>query len=173
MTGPRVALVGAGSMGRNHARIIAESPSAELALVIDAKADAARSLADAHGTAWATDLDGLSAVDAVVVAASTEHHYSITAEVLRAGLPVLVEKPVCPSLAQTLEILRQSEASGVPIMCGFLERYNPAYRNELAAFIEAVTKGKPTSPSGYDGLMAQRLADAATEARKAGKPVKL
>jgi predicted dehydrogenase len=126
MTGPRVALVGAGSMGRNHARIIAESPSAELALVIDAKADAARSLADAHGTAWATDLDGLSAVDAVVVAASTEHHYSITAEVLRAGLPVLVEKPVCPSLAQTLEILRQSEASGVPIMCGFLERYNPA-----------------------------------------------
>lgn len=126
MTGPRIALVGAGSMGRNHARVIAESPVAELALVVDAREDTARSVADTYGAAWSADLDGLSGIDAVVVAASTEHHYSITQEALRSGLPVLVEKPLCPSLAQTLEILRISEAAGVPIMCGFLERYNPA-----------------------------------------------
>jgi myo-inositol 2-dehydrogenase/D-chiro-inositol 1-dehydrogenase len=55
----------------------------------------------------------------------------------------------------------------------FLERYMLAYRNELDAFIDAVESGKPTSPSGYDGLMAQRLADAATESWKSGQPVKL
>ena len=126
MTGPRVALVGAGSMGRNHARVIAESPLAELAVVIDANEETARSVAEPYGAASATGLDGLAGIDAVVVAASTEHHYSITQEVLRAGLPVLVEKPLCPSLAQTMEILSASEAAGVPIMCGFLERYNPA-----------------------------------------------
>lgn len=126
MTGPRVAVVGAGSMGRNHARVIADSASAELAVVIDPNEPVARSVAERYGSSWAADLTGLDAADAVVVAASTEHHYDITQEILRLGLPVLVEKPVCPSLSQTLEILHASEAAGVPIMCGFLERYNPA-----------------------------------------------
>jgi myo-inositol 2-dehydrogenase/D-chiro-inositol 1-dehydrogenase len=53
----------------------------------------------------------------------------------------------------------------------FLERYMEAYRRELAAFIDAVANGKPPSPSGRDGLAAQRLADAATESRKTGKAV--
>jgi predicted dehydrogenase len=113
-------------MGNNHARVIADSPDATLAAVIDPNRDAAVPVAERYGAAWYADLSGLSGVDAVVVAASTEHHYSITTEVLRAGLPVLVEKPVCPSLAQTLEILDASAAAGVPIMCGLLERYNPA-----------------------------------------------
>ncbi len=126
MTGPRIALVGAGSMGRNHARVIADSAGAELVAVIDPNRDAAQPIADKYGATWYGDLAGLSGADAVVVAASTEHHYSITAEVIRAGLPVLVEKPVCPSLAQTLEILDACAAAGVPIMCGLLERYNPA-----------------------------------------------
>lgn len=126
MTGPRIALVGAGSMGRNHARIVADAPEAELSVVIDADESRARSVAEHYGAGWATDLAALTGVDAVVVAASTEQHYAITKEVLRLGLPVLVEKPVCPSLAQTLEILHDSEVAGVPVMCGFLERYNPA-----------------------------------------------
>jgi len=53
----------------------------------------------------------------------------------------------------------------------FLERYANAYRLELAAFIDAVTKRKKPSPSGRDGLQAQRLADAATKSRNTGKPV--
>ncbi len=53
----------------------------------------------------------------------------------------------------------------------FLERYANAYRLELDAFIEAVTKKKMPSPSGRDGLQAQRLADAASESRAMGRPV--
>jgi predicted dehydrogenase len=126
MTGPRIALIGAGSMGRNHARIIAESPRADLTVVIDPVEASGSALADMHGTAWAPSIDAIADVDAVVVAASTEHHYGIAKAVLTAGLPLLIEKPVCPSLDQTIEILDLSEAAGTPLMCGFLERYNPA-----------------------------------------------
>ena len=113
-------------MGRNHARIIAESPRAELTMVIDPFEDSGHPLADSFGAAWRPAIDAIADVDAVVIAASTEHHYGIARDVLAAGLPLLVEKPVCPSLDQTMQILDMSEAAGTPIMCGFLERYNPA-----------------------------------------------
>ncbi|RCL88957.1 MAG: gfo/Idh/MocA family oxidoreductase [Microbacterium sp.] len=126
MSVPRVALVGAGSMGRNHARVIAESADADLAVVVDPFEQSGRALADTYGAQWRLDVSDLTRVDAVVVAASTEHHYEIATEVIRAGMPMLIEKPVAPSLAQTREILAASEVAGTPLMCGFLERYNPA-----------------------------------------------
>ncbi len=60
-----------------------------------------------------------------------------------------------------------------PALPFFLERYAEAYRNELTAFVASVLDGKPISPDGNDGLRAQRLADAATEAAAGGKPVRL
>jgi myo-inositol 2-dehydrogenase/D-chiro-inositol 1-dehydrogenase len=60
-----------------------------------------------------------------------------------------------------------------PALPFFLERYAAAYRNELAAFIAAVLDGTPISPTGEDGLKAQRLADAATQSSQSGKPVKV
>ena len=73
----------------------------------------------------------------------------------------------------TVETATKAGFATDPVLNFFLERYAQAYRDELAAFIDAVENGKPTSPSGYDGLMAQRLADAATELWKSGQPVKL
>jgi myo-inositol 2-dehydrogenase/D-chiro-inositol 1-dehydrogenase len=55
----------------------------------------------------------------------------------------------------------------------FLERYADAYRLELDAFVTAVLDGTPLAPDGEDGLRAQLLADAATEAAKSGRPVRL
>jgi myo-inositol 2-dehydrogenase/D-chiro-inositol 1-dehydrogenase len=60
-----------------------------------------------------------------------------------------------------------------PALPFFLERYAEAYRGELDAFVIAVGEGKPPAPSGEDGLRAQRLADAATEAAASGKPVRV
>ena len=73
----------------------------------------------------------------------------------------------------TVEVATKAGFATDPVLNFFLERYAQAYRDELAAFIDAIETGKPTSPSGYDGLMAQRLADAATESWKSGQPVKL
>jgi myo-inositol 2-dehydrogenase/D-chiro-inositol 1-dehydrogenase len=73
----------------------------------------------------------------------------------------------------TVERATKDGFTSDPVQNFFLERYANAYRLELAAFISAVSKGRQPSPSGYDGLMAQRLADAATKARATGKPVRL
>jgi len=74
-------------------------------------------------------------------------------------------------LETTVEIAGKSGFARDPAQHFFLERYAQAYRLELAAFIEAVSKKKKTSPNGRDGLQAQRLADAATKSRKTGRPV--
>ncbi len=60
-----------------------------------------------------------------------------------------------------------------PVLPFFLERYADAYRLELDAFVNAVLDGTPLAPSGEDGLRAQLLADAATDAAKTGRPVRL
>src|SRR5690606_20085916 len=60
-----------------------------------------------------------------------------------------------------------------PVQNFFLERYAAAYRNEVEAFIDAVTEGRTPSPSGLDGLKAQQLADAAQASLDSGKPVKV
>lgn len=122
----RIALVGSGSMGRNHARVIATGPRTELAAVIDPHEESGRAVAEQYGSAWQPDLDGIGGFDAVVVAAATEAHHDIAAQVIDAGRPLLVEKPLCPSLEQSEDLVRASEAAGTPLMCGFLERFNPA-----------------------------------------------
>jgi len=74
----------------------------------------------------------------------------------------------------TVEVLSQSGYRADPIQNFFLERYGQAYANELNTFIAAVEAGnRNPRPSGFDGLQAQILADAATESLKTGKPVRV
>ncbi len=74
----------------------------------------------------------------------------------------------------TVEVLDSSGYQADPIQNFFLERYVEAYSNELNSFISAVETGnRNPKPSGFDGLQAQILADAATESWKTGKPVKV
>jgi myo-inositol 2-dehydrogenase/D-chiro-inositol 1-dehydrogenase len=72
----------------------------------------------------------------------------------------------------TVEVLNQAGYQADPIQHFFLERYSAAYANELNTFIAAVESGnRDPRPNGFDGLQAQKLADAATESWKTGKPV--
>lgn len=73
----------------------------------------------------------------------------------------------------TVEVATAGGFLADPVQNFFLERYAAAYRRELEAFIDAVVAGKAASPSGEDGLKAQVLADAATEACFSGKTVRL
>jgi len=73
----------------------------------------------------------------------------------------------------TVEVATADGFQADPILHFFTERYGQAYSNEVLSFIDAVTSGKPASPSGHDGLQAQKLAEAATESWKTGKPVKV
>lgn len=73
----------------------------------------------------------------------------------------------------TVEVATADGFHADPILNFFTERYGQAYASEVLSFIDAVTSGKPASPSGHDGLQAQKLAEAATESWKTGRPVKV
>lgn len=126
MPGPALAVVGAGSMGALHARVVHSSPRADLAVVVEPREEVGRAVAERYGARWAPDLSGLAGVDAVIVAAATSAHHPLALEVMAAGLPLLVEKPMADSLARSEEIVAAAAGAGLPLMCGLLERYNSA-----------------------------------------------
>ncbi|MCW3841322.1 Gfo/Idh/MocA family oxidoreductase [Micromonospora yasonensis] len=157
MTAPvRFALVGTGAMGSLHARVIAQSPRAELALVIEPREEVGREIADRYGAAWASDLSDLSGVDAVVIAAPTEYHHGLAEQVLAADKPLLIEKPVCGSLVETEEIVASAEKRGLPLLCGLLERFNPAVLTALTLVHKpvhlTVTRHSPYAPRIRTGV---------------------
>jgi predicted dehydrogenase len=143
-------------MGRNHARVIATSDRTELAVVVDPHEETGRVVAEQHGSTWVPSLDGVGNVDAAVIAAPTEYHFDLARDVIASGLPLLVEKPLCPSLAQTQELVNASEAAGTPLMCGLLERFNPAVMVALRMVEEPLyvraTRHSPYAPRIKTGV---------------------
>lgn len=131
MTKQRIVLIGAGSMGSLHARVLSQSDRVELVRIVD-PSEQAKAVAERFDTSWAPELDSLSGVDAVVLAAATPTHHKLALDVLGQDVALLVEKPVCDDLAATEEVLATAAAKSLPVMCGLLERYNPAVMTALA-----------------------------------------
>ncbi len=152
---PRFALVGTGVMGSLHARVIAQSDRADLVRIIEPREAAGRDIADRFGAGWSPELD-LSDVDAVVIAAPTELHHGLAEQVLNEGKALLIEKPVCSSLADSEAIVALSEKNGVPLLCGLLERFNPAVLTALALVDKPVhltaTRHSPYAPRIRTGV---------------------
>jgi len=121
----RVAVVGAGQFGRNHVRVVRQSERAELLAVVDI--DAARAAEAAAGCTALTDYRDLRGrVDAAIVAAPTAAHAEIGCELMRAGIDVLVEKPIASDLDSATRLIDTARAQGRILQVGHLERYNPA-----------------------------------------------
>jgi predicted dehydrogenase len=126
----RVGLIGAGSMGSLHARTIATNSGSTLVWVADPD-DEARTVINKRWNAKGIRTPDLSNVDAVVVAAPTDFHFDLGCEILAAGKPLLMEKPLAEDLSRTSELVDAARAADVPLMCGLLERFNPALRTAL------------------------------------------
>jgi predicted dehydrogenase len=122
----RIALVGVGSMGANHARVIAESDAADLAVIIDTDTERVAPLAERLGCAYAQDLEAARDCDGVIVATPTRLHAGQAAVLMELSKALLVEKPIAPTVAETRAVIAESRRRGVPLMCGFVERFNPA-----------------------------------------------
>ncbi len=175
---PRIALVGTGAMGSLHARVIAQSDRADLAMIVEPRRSVGQQVAERYGAGWAPDLAGLAGIDAVVVAAPTEIHHGLADQVLSADKPLLIEKPVCGSLAESEEIVALSEKRGVPLLCGLLERFNPAVRTALALVDRPVhlsaTRHSPYAPRIRTGVAWDLLihdVDLAIQAFHGAEPV--
>ncbi len=130
----RIAIVGTGVMGANHARVALRTPGLVLVGVVDIDEKKRSSLAATSGTEQASTIGELmtkSPVDAVVVASPTAYHHELASECLDAGLHVLVEKPIASTIAQALDLATRAEKAGVVLTVGHIERFNPAVRELL------------------------------------------
>jgi predicted dehydrogenase len=121
MTG--IAVIGAGSFGKNHVRVVGQNARAELKFVVDS--DLARAQ---HETARASSdyREVIGQVDAAIVAVPTIAHAEIGCALLEAGIDVLIEKPVAPTLAEADRLLEAGARNGRILQVGHLERFNPA-----------------------------------------------
>ena len=114
-------------MGARHARVVAESDDAELAVVLDIDAQRVAEVADQFGAASGSDLADLEhRCDAAVVATPTPMHIESVLPLLERGIPVLIEKPIAETAEDVEHIIETSRRIGAPVMCGFVERFNPA-----------------------------------------------
>ncbi len=128
MTRLRLAVIGVGHLGKEHARILATLPDAELVGVADVSAAQAEAVALRCGTQAFADYRALlPRVDAAVVVVPTVHHHAVAADFLRRGIPVLVEKPLAPDAAQAEELVSLARLQGVTLQVGHIERFNPAF----------------------------------------------
>jgi predicted dehydrogenase len=121
----RVAVIGAGSFGKNHVRVVRESARAKLRFVVDTDVARAREQAgEANATADYHDVIGH--VDAAILAVPTVQHAKIGCALLAAGIDVLVEKPIAPALEEADLLVDAARRNGRILQVGHLERFNPA-----------------------------------------------
>jgi predicted dehydrogenase len=139
----RIAVVGVGSLGQHHARILAAMEGVSLAAVVDRDAERAGAIAARHGVAALTDFRDLPAdLDAVTVAVPTVAHAAVVEACLERRLAVLVEKPIAATLDEGRAMAERAARAGRPLVVGHTERFNPALRAVAprirgARFIEA------------------------------------
>jgi predicted dehydrogenase len=123
----KVAVIGAGHLGKHHARLLGGMDDVELAAVADIDHERARTAAASSGARTTADYRELfDAVDAVCVAVPTELHHQVALPFLERGKGVLVEKPMARSVKEADELVAAAARCGATLLVGHTERYNPA-----------------------------------------------
>ncbi len=136
----KIAVLGCGRIGVMHARNIANHPRASLATVFDIYQPAADKVAAELGVKTSKSIEEILAnpeVDAILIATSTNTHADILEMAVAAGKPILCEKPIDLSLERVNACYEKIRHSSVPIMLGFVRRFDPGHR----ATRDAVRRG--------------------------------
>jgi len=122
----KTAVIGIGSMGQNHARVLSEI--SDLVVVADANKKEVERVASRYGVESTDDMDSVlknPGIQGVSIATPTSTHFDIASKALRSGKHVMVEKPMCSTVEQAQELIRIAEETGSRLMVGHIERYNP------------------------------------------------
>ena len=124
----KIGVVGVGVMGSNHARVLSEMAGIELVGVVDPERKQREFVSRNLGCAEFGDLESLlaSGVDAVTIAAPTHLHHDLALACISAGVHVMVEKPIAPTVEEGRAIVAAARHAGVTLMVGHVERFNPA-----------------------------------------------
>lgn len=127
----RIGLIGAGRIGRVHARSVAANPDAVLVLVADPMLAAAQDVASPSGARAVTDVDavfGDPEVDAVIICSPTPLHVEHIVAAARAAKPALCEKPVAMDQPSVDDLYRRLDGLDPLVMMGFQRRFDPSFR---------------------------------------------
>ncbi len=150
-----IGVLGVGSLGFHHARLLRELPEARLAGVYDIDPQRAQAVANELETRAYPDLDTLAReVEALTIAVPTSQHFEVGKRALELGCDLLIEKPITASTAEADELIRLATASGRLIQVGHIERFNGAVRAcepylENPLFVES-HRLAPFAPRGTD-----------------------
>jgi len=151
----KIGVVGIGHLGKEHARILASLPQAQLVGLCDID-PSKKEKADALGVPFFKDFrDLVGRVDAVTIVTPTSMHASVGREFLAAGVHAFVEKPFTPRLEEADELLQIAKEKRLALQVGHVERHNPGFRKieEIVArrigFIE-IHRLSPFTPRVQD-----------------------
>jgi predicted dehydrogenase len=151
----RVGVVGVGSLGFHHARILRDVAGVEMAGVYDASPERVAHVAGELGVRGFSSLDDfLGSVDAAVVAVPTTSHAEVALQAIERGVHLLIEKPIAHTLEEADAIVAAAEKSGVVVATGHVERFNGALRAceqylDEPRFVES-HRLAPFNPRGTD-----------------------
>jgi predicted dehydrogenase len=121
----KIGLIGYGSFGRKHAKVLTSLPGIELhSIANDIPVDPADL---PEGVNFVTDYRELldAGIDAVVVVVPTVFHYEVARAAIERGIPTLIEKPVTQTMDEGLKLLALAEKKNVVVRVGHIERFNP------------------------------------------------
>ncbi len=123
----KVAVVGVGHLGKEHARVYAEMPGVALFGVVDIQRKQAEKVAQQYNTdCFLNYKDIIDKVQAVSIAVPTKSHYAIAKDFLLQGVHVMIEKPMTGTVLEARELIDISKAKGLVLQAGYIERFNPA-----------------------------------------------
>jgi len=129
----KIAVIGTGHLGKEHARIYSEISEVSLVGVVDIDKNTGEAVAQRCNTKYYSSFkEILNKVDAASVVVPTKSHYEITKELLKNGIHVLVEKPMTGTVSEAEDLIRLSKETSAILQPGYIERFNPA--------IEAIQK---------------------------------
>jgi UDP-N-acetylglucosamine 3-dehydrogenase len=137
----KIAVIGTGGWGKNHARALSELNA--LSAVCDADQERAENFGGKYGVNWYTSVDDLlknEKLDGAVVSTPTVTHFAIAKQVMEKRINVLVEKPMAPSSAECEQMVTAAKRNNVIITTGYIERFNPAV-NDVKNFITSKKYG--------------------------------
>ncbi len=123
------AVIGAGAMGRNHARVLQSMPGVQLTALVEPSLSTGSDVARLHGGRVHASLEAMLASgvpDAAIVAVPTSAHFEAARVLLENGVHVLVEKPIAATAAEGNELASLAERKDLVLAVGHVERFNPA-----------------------------------------------
>ncbi|MEK6943372.1 MAG: Gfo/Idh/MocA family oxidoreductase [Nanoarchaeota archaeon] len=124
----KVAVIGAGAMGKNHARVYSEMKNVELVAVCDSSKEVGGQIAALYGAKYYSDYKDMLAkekLDAVSICVPTKFHREVSIAVIKKKINVLVEKPIATTVSEAEEIISEAQKNKVKLMIGHIECFNP------------------------------------------------